>query len=287
MTDVVVPPPTRAIRVRGTFAGVDPVMAITGTICVILVLMAIFGPYIAPQDPTATNILDGNASPSSAHWLGTDGLGRDVFSRILAGARLSLFGAGMVVLLATTAGATVAILSAWYGGRFDRFATRLMNILFAFPGLLFAVLAVAVLGSGLTAPVIALAIAYTPYISRVARVIAIQQRNLPYIDACQMAGFSSWRICLRHILPNIRLVVQAQATIAFGFALLDIAGISFIGLGVQPPHSEWGLMIADSRTDLLNGHLSATLAASFMIVLTVVAFNVLGERMAARARDSQ
>lgn len=286
MTDVVVPPPSRAINVRSTIAGVDPVMAAAGTICVLLVLMAIFGPYLAPQDPTVTNILDSSASPSSAHWLGTDGLGRDVFSRILWGARLSLLGAGLVVVLATTAGTTVAILSAWYQGRFDRLATRFMNVLFAFPGLLFAVLAVAVLGSGLIAPVIALSIAYTPYISRVGRVVAIQQRNLPYVDACQMAGFASWRICLRHILPNIRPVVLAQATIAFGFALLDIAGISFIGLGVQPPNSEWGLMVADSRTDLLNGHLSATLAASFMIVLTVVAFNVLGERLAARARDS-
>ena len=288
MTDVVVIPSTsRTTSVRNRVGHVDPVLAIVAAICALLIAIAIFGPYLAPQDPSATDILNQNAQPSSAHWLGTDGLGRDVLSRLLTGARLSLLGAAMVVILAAAAGTAIAIVSAWHGGLFDRIATRVMNILFAFPGLLIAVIAVAAFGAGLAAPVIALAIAYTPYIGRVARIIAIQQRNMPYVDACQMAGFASWRICAKHILPNIWPVVQAQATVAFGFALLDLAGLSFIGLGVQPPSAEWGLMIADSRSDVINGHLGATLAASVMIILTVVAFNVLGERLAARAREMQ
>lgn len=133
-------------------------------------------------------MLAAGRSASAQHWLGTDSLGRDILSRLLYGARLSLLGPALVVTVATVAGTTLAIASVWYGGWFDRAITRLSDVLFAFPGLLFAVLAVALFGSGLTAPVTALAIAYTPYLTRIVRSVAYRERNLPYIEACELAA---------------------------------------------------------------------------------------------------
>jgi peptide/nickel transport system permease protein len=190
-------------------------------------------------------------------------------------------------VLSTALGTAVAIAGTWIGGPFDRVMSRFMDTLFAFPGLLFAVLAVVAFGTGLTAPVIALSIAYTPYIARVIRAAAVRQRQLPYIEACQLLGYSSWRTATYHLLRNVRLLIVAQATLAFGYSLLDLAGLSFIGLGVQPPAAEWGLMVSEGDAALLNGYPYESLAAGAAIVITVVAFNVLGERLAARSQSRQ
>ena len=128
---------------------------------------------------------------------------------------------------------------------------------------------------------LALSIAYVPYVARVVRSVALRERHMAYIDACRSLGYSDWRICARHIFPNVRLMVGAQATISFASALMDLAAISFIGLGVQPPASDWGLMVNDGSSALLNNHPMETLAAGGAIVLTVVAFNVLGDRLSA------
>jgi peptide/nickel transport system permease protein len=189
----------------------------------------------------------------------------------------------IVVAISAAAGAALAIASVWIGGTFERISVRVMDVWFAFPALLFAVLAVAVFGTGFLAPVLALSIAYAPYMARIVRSVARRERQMPYIDACQLGGLSGWRICSRHLLPNVRGVILAQATVGFGGALVDLAAISFIGLGVQPPHTEWGLMVADGTTALLNGYPRQCMAAGLMIVLTVVAFNVLGERIARRS----
>lgn len=258
----------------------DKILVISATVCGLIVLMAIIGPWIAPHSPKETDVLSANLGSSGEHLFGTDSLGRDIFSRVLAGARLSVLGPALVVLVSTILGTVLAISSAWFGGATDRIIARGLDVLFAFPGLLFAIIAVAVFGQGLTAPVIALSIAYTPYIARVVRSVALRERNLPYIEACRLAGFSSWRICARHIFPNAWPIILAQATFGFGSALVDLAAISFLGLGVQPPDNEWGLMVSDGRTALLNGWPQEAFAAGGMIVLTVVAFNVLGERLA-------
>jgi peptide/nickel transport system permease protein len=210
-----------------------------------------------------------------------------VLSRVLDGARLSLLGPALVTVVSTALGTAAAIAGSWLGGVRDRLTSRLLDILFAFPSILFAVLAVVAFGTGLVAPVIALSVAYTPYIARVIRAEAVRERQLPYIEACQLLGYSSWRTAVYHLLRNVRLLIIAQATITFGYSLLDLAAISFIGLGVQPPTAEWGLMVSEGDTALLNGHLSESLAAGGAIVLTVVAFNVLGERLAARSRGRQ
>ena len=159
--------------------------------------------------------------------------------------------------------------------------SRILDILFAFPGLILAVLAVALFGAGLIAPVIALSIAYLPYIARVLRSGAMRERALPYIDACYAEGLPTRTIAIRHLLPNIMPLVLVQATLSFGYALVDLAAISYLGLGVQPPaSSEWGLMVANGQSSILSGHPQESLLAGFMIVLTVVAFNLLGDRLA-------
>jgi peptide/nickel transport system permease protein len=248
----------------------------------LLIVIAVFGPALAPHSPTATSLLDKNAGASPAHPLGADSLGRDTFSRLLHGARLSLLGPAVVVAVATVLGTSLAILAAWIGGTVERLVARLLDLLFAFPSLIFALLAVAVFGHGLVAPTVALALAYTPYLARVVHSVASTERHRPYFDACRMAGFSGLRMCVRHLLPNVSGTVRAQATIMFGSALVDLAAISFLGLGVQPPQAEWGLMVADGRSALLAGAPLAALSAGAMIVVTVVACNVVGERIATR-----
>jgi peptide/nickel transport system permease protein len=268
-------------------AKADLIAVAAGCVCAALLVVAIFAPLISPYQPDAINASAINQGPSAAHLLGTDSLGRDILSRVLYGARLSLLGPALVTVLSTALGTAVAIAGTWIGGPFDRVMSRFMDTLFAFPGLLFAVLAVVAFGTGLTAPVIALSIAYTPYIARVIRAAAVRQRQLPYIEACQLLGYSSWRTATYHLLRNVRLLIVAQATLAFGYSLLDLAGLSFIGLGVQPPAAEWGLMVSEGDAALLNGYPYESLAAGAAIVITVVAFNVLGERLAARSQSRQ
>jgi peptide/nickel transport system permease protein len=254
-------------------------MLIPATVCLLLVAVAVFASLLAPYSPGQIDILTTNAGPSSSHLLGTDALGRDLFSRLIYGARLSLLGPALVTLLCTTLGTSLAIASVWVGGTFDRLVARALDVLFAFPALLIAVLAVAIFGEGLTAPVLALSVAYIPYVARVVRSVALRERHLAYVDACRCLGYSGWRICTRHLLPNVRLIIGAQAPITFASALIDLAAISFIGLGVQPPASDWGLMVSDGSSALLNNHPMETLAAGGAIVVTVIAFNVLGERL--------
>jgi peptide/nickel transport system permease protein len=244
-----------------------------------IVAAALLAPVIAPDSPNAINLLAPYQGPSSAHLLGTDGTGRDLLSRLIWGARPSLVGAALIVLLSTITGTTIAIGSAWIGGRLDAIISRLIDVGFSFPGLLLAIIAVGIFGPGLVSPVIALAIAYTPYHARLLRGAATRERSAPYITACSAQGFSSWRICWRHILPNIMPLVTVQATLAFGYALIDLAAISYLGLGVQPPTADWGSMVANGQGDVLAGHPEQSLYGGAVLVITVLAVVVLGERL--------
>ena len=277
-------PAVRGGRLRA-FLGTDPLRAVSAAVCLLLALFAVGGSWLTRWTPDAIDIANANAGPSANHWLGTDSLGRDLFARVAAGARISLFAPAVIVVVAAVLAVAIALACAWYGGWVDMAAGRLMDILFAFPSLLFAVLAVAVFGTGLVAPVAALAVAYVPYLGRVFRAVAVRERHQPYVEACTLAGMPGWRICLRHLLPALLPYVRAQATIAFGYAILDLAGISFIGLGVQPPTADWGVMVSEGRQALLNGQPLEALTGVLFIAVTVIAFNLLGERLAARAED--
>jgi peptide/nickel transport system permease protein len=277
------PPVTAAASGRRRSALLrDPIAVAAGLFILGLVVVAVFASWIAPYNPDAGSILSVNEGISSAHWLGTDSFGRDLLSRLIFGARLSLLGPALIIAISTIAGTTLAIAAAWFGGWFDQVVSRVADILFAFPGLIFAMIAVAMFGSGLIAPVIALSISYTPYLMRVVRAAAIRQRALPYVQACYVEGLPAWKICLRHLLPNVMPILLVQATLSFGYALVDLAAVSYLGLGVQPPTAEWGLMVSEGQSAILAGHPQESIAAGVMIILTVVAFNLLGDRLAAR-----
>jgi peptide/nickel transport system permease protein len=260
----------------------DWVMVGCATYIVVVVAVALLAPWIAPHDPIQVDILAAYEGPSASHLLGTDALGRDLLSRLIWGARLSLLGPALIVLIATVAGTSLAILTAWMGGWFDAVTSRVLDILFAFPGLIFAILAVALFGPGLVAPVIALSIAYLPYTARVLRSVALRERGLPYIQACYVEGLPTRSITARHLLPNILPFVFVDATLSFGYALVDLAAVSYLGLGVAPPTPEWGLMVANGQASILTGHPQESLYAGLLIVATVVAFNLLGDRLATR-----
>jgi peptide/nickel transport system permease protein len=260
----------------------DWVMVGCATYIVLIVAVALLAPWIAPHDPNQVDILAAHEGPSASHLLGTDALGRDLLSRLIWGARLSLLGPALIVTIATVAGTSLAILTAWMGGWFDTVTSRVLDILFAFPGLIFAILAVALFGPGLAAPVIALSIAYLPYTARVLRSVALRERNLPYIQACYVEGLPTRTITARHLLPNILPFVFVDATLSFGYALVDLAAVSYLGLGVAPPTPEWGLMVANGQAAILTGNPEESLYAGLLIVVTVVAFNLLGDRLATR-----
>ncbi|MBP2326456.1 peptide/nickel transport system permease protein [Kibdelosporangium banguiense] len=260
----------------------DPMLAIFGSLCGILVLVAIFGGALAPYAPDQTDILAASQGPSAQHLLGTDSLGRDILSRLLVGARLSFAGPALIVVASSVLGTAIALFSAWHGGWVDRLVARVLNVMFAVPGILVAVLAAAIFGAGFWAPVIALSVVYVPYIARVVRSAAVRQRHLPYVEACQLAGLSAWHICTWHLLRNVAPLVVAQATLGFGWALADFGATSFLGLGVQPPQAEWGVMISDGRSDLLTGAVQQSVSAGLAIVLAVVSFNIVGARLSAR-----
>jgi peptide/nickel transport system permease protein len=242
-------------------------------------LAALFGSLLAPYSPVLTNLSLAWVGPDGGHLLGFDGQGRDVLSRLLAGAATSMLGPLGVVIGAMTAGTLLAVVAAWRRGAVDAVISSGLDILFAFPGILLAVLAAAVFGAGLPAAATALAVAYTPYVARVLRGAALKERGQPYVAALEVQGVSAPGICLRHLVPNMLPLVIAQATIMFGWAMVDLAAISFLGLGVQPPNPDWGVMISENQTGIPQGYPLPALAAGICIVVVVVAFNVLGERL--------
>jgi peptide/nickel transport system permease protein len=188
----------------------------------------------------------------------------------------------VVVILAALLATFLAIAAAWLNGVVDAVVSRLFDLVFAFPALILAVISVAVFGVGLRAPVAALAIAYVPYIGRVMRTAALRERGAPYVAALEAQGFSAWWLCLRHIVPNIVPLLFVQSALAFGYALLDLAAISYVGLGVQPPAAEWGLMVAQGQSSILAGFPEQSISAVVTIVLTVVSVNILGNRLSER-----
>ncbi|MGW2304269.1 ABC transporter permease [Streptomyces sp. NPDC001809] len=249
---------------------------------VLVVAGALLASFVVPYDPNAVDLGNALAGPSAEHLLGVDAAGRDTFSRLLLGARTSLLGPLGVVLFSTIAGVVIGTAAAWRGGWLDSVLSRSTELVFAFPGMLLAILIISIYGEGLLAPVIALAVAYLPYVSRQTRSLVLAERARPYVSAYLVQGHSALQICLRHILPNIAPVVLAQSTINFGYALMDLAGLSFLGLGVPALTPDWGRMVFDGQTAVQQGYPLSAILPSVLIVLTVVAFNVVGERWADR-----
>lgn len=247
-----------------------------GVIILLIVFLAIFAPLIAPYDPNEQDLLKSLEPASAEHWFGTDQQGRDILSRVLYGARTTLLGALAVVGIATVIGVPLGLIAAYYGGRIDNFITRIFDVILAFPALLLAFIIVAVFGRGLENAVIALGIVYIPMIARLVRSVALIEKEQTYVEAARNLGFSNRRIMFRHILPNCISPIVVQATIDLAYAILDLAAMSFLGLGVQPPTADWGAMLEEGREYML---LSANtvIASGFAIMITVISFNLFGD----------
>lgn len=252
-------------------------------VLLVAILVAVLGPALAPYDPNGLDISLAFAGPRGNHYLGYDGQGRDLFSRLLVGARTSMLGPMLVAALAVFTGSMVAVAAAWIGGWFDAILSMILDALFAFPGILLAVVAAAVFGAGLTSAVCALWVAYLPYVARVLRSAGLRERAQPYVEALAVQGFSAVRICVRHLLPNISSLIVAQGTIIFGWAMVDLAAISFLGLGVQAPQADWGVMIADGKVGVIEGYKTEAVGAALCIIVVVTAVSFLGERLNERA----
>lgn len=248
----------------------------------IVVLAAAFATLIAPYDPDHVDLQNVLAGPSWAHWLGTDALGRDLLTRLMYGARTSLVGPLIVVVGSTVLGLLLGLVAAWRGGWIDAVLSRVFDFLFSFPAMLLAILAVALFGKGLFAPVLAMTIAYVPYVARLTRGLIVAERTRPYVQAYRVLGFTGSWIALRRVLPNVVPTVGAQSTLNFGYVLADLAALSFIGLGVQAPTADWGSMINESRGALMSGALLPTFVPAAVVVLVVIAINIIGEELSDR-----
>lgn len=259
----------------------QPVALVCSVVLAAVAAMAIFAPLLEPYGPNAIDLTQLNAPPSAQHWLGTDDIGRDLLSRLIAGSRTALVAPLCVIVIATVVGSMTALAAAWFGGWFDHVVARGFDVGFSFPSLLLGIAAVAVFGAGLTAPVLALAIGYVPYVGRIVRSSAVRERSLPYVDACIVQGMSAWQISVRHVLSNLRRLILVQSTLLFGYAIIDFASLSYLGLGVRAPQADWGLMVATGQAALLADHPAQSLIGGFAIVVVVVAANLLGARLGA------
>ena len=279
-----VPNATTAVRVMRAPRARRANWLFTGSVAVlgIFTLAAIFAPLVAPYDPDAVDFLAFYSGPTAAHWLGTDGLGRDMLSRLVFGARTALLGPLLVVIFSTIFGILLGLLAGWRGGWIDAVLGRIFDVIFAFPALLIAIMAVALFGKGFVAPVIAMVIAYIPYVARLTRSLITAERHRPYVAAYRVAGFGGAWIALRRVLPNITPIVGAQSTLNFGYVLAELAGLSFLGLGVQAPMSDWGAMINEAQAGIVGGHFLPAIVPAIAVVLVVVAVNVIGEELSER-----
>jgi ABC-type dipeptide/oligopeptide/nickel transport system permease subunit len=240
--------------------------------------VALLAPWIAPQDPLSQNVFLREEGPSAEHWLGTDQLGRDVFSRLLHGARLSLAVGVFSPLLAAFAGIAMGMAAGYFGGAMDRLVVRITDTMMAFDPLLLGVLVVAVLGPNVVNLAIAIAAALTPQFIRLARAQTLVVRQEAYVEAAIVAG-SGWVTILRaHVLPNIAGPLIVMGTLWIATAIRLEASLSFIGLGAQAPTPSWGNMVRESITDIFGSPLPA-ICAGAAITLTILGFNLLGERL--------
>lgn len=248
----------------------------------IVAAAAVAAPLIAPYDQVTIDLNLVMTGPSAGHLLGTDSAGRDILSRIIYGSRPSLVGPLGIVAISILAGVPIGLLAAAKRGLVDTVISRAADLLLSFPALLFAILAVSVFGAGFSTAILALAVAYVPSVVRLTRSLALTEQEREYAAAYRCAGFSQLATYRKHILPNIAGVVFAHSVVQFGYALIDLAVLSFLGFGVQPPTADWGSMVSEGQDALLQGAPAESLFAGLAIVLIVLAFNVAGLRLTDR-----
>jgi len=248
-----------------------------GIFVAILVVAAILAPWLAPYD--AENFFDYdriNALPSLKHWFGVDSLGRDIFSRILVGSRISLTAGFVSVAVGAVVGTALGLVAGYYEGLWDRVIMRICDVLFAFPGILLAIGIVAILGGGEVNVIIAVAIFSIPTFARLVRGNTLALKHLTFVEAARSIGASDWTIVTRHIFPGTIPAVVVYFSLRIGTSIITAASLSFIGMGAQPPTPEWGAMLNEARADMMTSP-HVALFPSLAIFLTVLAFNLLGD----------
>lgn len=241
-----------------------------------LLLITIFAKYICPYDPYAQDLTQAMQPPSAAHLMGTDTYGRDMLSRVLIGAQTSISSTFALVAIITVFGTVVGIFCGYYGGIVDSVMMRISDVCLAFPGLVFAMAVAAILDGGVRNAVIALALISWPKYSRIARGQTLSIKNLPYMQAFQLAGDSVLQMIFRHVLPNIAGPILVTSMLDIGTMMMEIAGLSFLGLGAQPPVAEWGSMMSSGRS-MLQTYPWIVLSPGLAIFVSVVIFNLLGD----------
>jgi len=241
-----------------------------------MTLVAVAAPVIAPYSPLHTDLANTLAGPSATHLLGTDQFGRDILSRLIFGTSISLKVALSVMALSLTLGMTIGAMAGFLGGWIERITVSVIDILLAFPGFLLALALVAARGSSLESVILAVSLAFTPRVAAVMRAVVLTIAPRPYIEASHALGMTRWRILIFHVIPNSLPPVIVVATVGAATAILGEAGLSFLGLGVQPPTPTWGNVIADGQTFLESNPL-ISLSAGFCIALMVIALNLLGD----------
>jgi peptide/nickel transport system permease protein len=257
--------------------GENRVTAFAFTLAVLIAFAALFGPLVVPHDPLASDTAAALKPPSAAHWFGTDQLGRDIFSRVIVATRLDTLIAVSSVALVFLMGGLAGIAAGYFGGWTDRIVGRIADTIMAFPLFVLAMGIVAALGNTVQNIVIATAIVNFPLYARLARAEANVRRSAGFVQAARLSGNGELRILLRHILPNIMPIMIVQMSLTMGYAILNAAGLSFIGLGVRPPTAEWGIMVAEGAGFMVSGEWWIALFPGFALMIAVFCFNLLGD----------
>ncbi|MEN9231536.1 MAG: ABC transporter permease [Thermostichus sp. DG02_5_bins_236] len=243
----------------------------------LLVLFALFGPAIAPYNPLASDATIALNSPSWQHWFGTDQLGRDVFSRVLVATRLDLGIAVAAVVLSFGLGSVLGVSAGYYGGWWDRIVSRIIDTIMAFPLFILAMGLVAALGNTIENIIYATAIINLPLYARVIRSEVLVRRRAGFVEAARLSGNRDWRIMAFHLFPNVLPVMMVHVSLNMGWAILNAAGLSFIGLGVRPPTAEWGIMVAEGATYIISGEWWLAMFPGLVLMTAVFCFNLLGD----------
>ena len=251
---------------------------IGASIILFFIVVAIFAPLIATHDPRQANVVERLKDWSPTHYLGTDGVGRDIFSRIVYGTRISLKVGLIAMTFSIGFGTLFGAISGYYGGRLDNLIMRVMDMMLAMPSILLAMVIVTILGQSLTNAIIAVSIVYIPQYARILRATVLKVRELDYVVAAKVIGASDNRILLTTVLPNCMAPLIVQATLGVGAAILDAAGLSFLGLGAEIGEPEWGAMLNENRKFIRRAPLTVT-APGIAIFLIVLGFNLLGDAL--------
>jgi peptide/nickel transport system permease protein len=282
MTDIAAAPRpdtglTMFLRQARYVIGENPVTGFAFALFLLIVLAAVLGPEIAPYNPLTSDTAQALKPPSAHHWFGTDQLGRDVFSRVIVATRLDFFIAVASVALVFVMGGFAGIAAGFFGGWTDRIVGRIADTIMAFPLFVLAMGIVAALGNTVQNIVLATAIVNFPLYARIARAEANVRREAGFVEAARLSGNSDWRILAFQIMPNVFPILVVQMSLTMGYAILNAAGLSFIGLGVRPPTPEWGIMVAEGATFMVSGEWWNAFFPGLALMIAVFCFNLLGD----------